>query len=61
MSAHNIPNEQQPGEGFAFFRWHGLKWGWLHSECRYSTRADCCAYLWDRVHRHIPALKEVQP
>lgn len=40
------------GEGFAFFRWHSMKWGWLQSKCRYNDHVDVCADLWDRLRRH---------
>lgn len=37
------------GEGFAFFRWHSLKWGPIEAVCQYSCDIDICAQIWDRI------------
>jgi hypothetical protein len=55
VSDRNIPNDQQLGEGFAFYRWHLLTFS--DSECSYPERDNVCAREWDDMKSEaLPAL-----
>lgn len=40
--------KSKPGEGFAFFRWHALKWP--NAVCS-GNKGNFCVYKWTRCDR----------